>query len=497
MFKEYSQHDATGLAELIARGEVSAAEVLEAALARAAEIDPTLAAICIPMLAQARARAREPLAGPFAGVPFLIKDMSQDYAGVPSPSGSRALRQWVPQQHAEIVRRFLDAGFVIFGKTASPEFALKAETSPRIWPQPTRNPWDFARTPGGSSGGAAAAVAAGIVPAAGASDGGGSIRIPAAYCGLFGLRPSRGRTPSGPRHGEIWDGASSQHALTRSVRDSARILDAIAGTESGAPFAIAAPARPYVEEILRPPGTLRIGYSMQSPLGTPVHAQCIEALERTAGLLESLGHRVELAQPAIDGQALARSFITMYFGQSAASIAQSRRLIGADEREFELETRILALLGRTLSAGDYVDEHARWNDYSRALAKFHQQFDLYLTPTTAQPPNRIGELDTPPLQRAAAQLVLALGAGRLLQKSGMVDTLVTSSLQRVPFTQLSNLTGTPSMSVPLHWAPAEEGGVELPFGVQFMARTGDEATLLRLAAQLELAQPWAARMPPS
>lgn len=204
---------------------------------------------------------------------------------------------------------------------------------------------------------------------------------------------------------------------------------------------------------------------------------------------------MEPAQPSVDGHALARSFITMYFGQTAASIAQARRLTGAGEREFELETRILALLGRTLSAGDYVDERARWNDYARALGQFHQTFDLYLTPTTAQPPNHIGELETPPLQRAAAQLVLALRAGRLLQKSGIVDTLVESSLQRVPFTQLSNLTGTPSMSVPLHWAPAEEGGAELPFGVQFVARSGDEATLLRLAAQLEQAQPWAARRP--
>jgi amidase len=496
MFKEYQHHDATGLAELIASGEISAAEALDAALARATEVDPTIASICIPMQAQARARVQTPLAGPFAGVPLLIKDMAQDYAGVPSPSGCRALREWVPQQHAEIVQRFLDAGFVIFGKTASPEFALKAETSPKIWPQPTRNPWDLTRAPGGSSGGSAAAVAAGIVPAAGASDGGGSIRIPAAYCGLFGLRPSRGRTPSGPRQGEIWEGASSQHVLTRSVRDSARILDAIAGAEMSAPFAIGAPARPYAEEILRPPGVLRIGFSTQSPLGTPVHAQCIEAVERTVRLLETLGHRVEPAQPAVDGHALARSFITMYFGQSAASIAQARRLTGAGEREFELETRILALLGRTVSAGDYVDERARWNDYARALGTFHQAFDLYLTPTTAQPPNRIGELDTPPLQRAAAQLVLALSAGRLLLKSGMVDTLVASSLQRVPFTQLSNLTGTPSMSVPLHWAPAETGGAELPFGVQFVARFGEEATLLRLAAQLEQAQPWAARRPP-
>jgi amidase len=405
------------------------------------------------------------------------------------------LRDWVPTQHAEIVQRFLDAGLVIFGKTATPEFALRAETAPLIWEQPTRNPWDLSRTPGGSSGGSAAAVAAGIVPAAGASDGGGSIRIPAAYCGIFGLRPSRGRVPSGPDQGEIWDGASSQHVLSRSVRDSARMLDAIAGPDSGDPFTIAVPERPFADILGQPPRRLRIGYCTDSPLGTPVHAECVNAVLATAKLLAELGHSVEPAAPTYDGDALARSYISMYFGQTAASVARARRLTGASDSAFELETRVLALLGRTLRAGDYVDERLRWNDYARALGKFHQTCDLYLTPTTAQPPNHIGELATPPAQRAAAGVVLALHAGRLLLKSGMVDQLVTTSLQRVPFTQLSNLTGTPSMSVPLHWAPIERDGPELPFGVQFVARFGDEATLFQLAAQLEQARPWSGRCP--
>lgn len=491
MFTDYRRYDATGLAELIARGEVHASEVLEAAIARAAEVNPTLAAICIPMDAIARARANTTLRGPFAGVPFLVKDIAQDYAGVPTTSGSRALRHWTPDQHAEIVKRFLDAGLVIFGKTATPEFAFKGETAPVIWDSPTRNPWDVERTPGGSSGGAAAAVAAGIVPAAGASDGGGSIRIPASYCGLFGLRPSRGRVPGGPANGEFWDGASSQHVLTRSVRDSAGLLDAIAGADNGAPFDIAGPNQRYADVIQRPPGQLRIGYSVRSPLGTPVHPQYVQAVMHAVKRLTDLGHRVEPAEPAVDGQALARSFITMYFGQAAMSMAQAKRLTGAGNEAFELETRVLALLGRTLSAGDYVDQRNRWNDYARALGQFHQAYDLYLTPTAAQPPNRIGELATPSLQRIAAKVVLALGAGRLLFKSGMVDQLVATSLQRVPFTQLSNLTGTPSMSVPMHWAPAEAGGVTLPYGVQFVARFGDEATLLGLAAQLEKAFPWA------
>ena len=496
MFAEYSHYDATGLAALIARGEVSAGEVLEAALARAAQVNPALAAICLPMEAVARERARGPLAGPFAGVPFLLKDMGQDYAGVPSPSGSRALRGWVPDRHADIVQRFLDAGLVVFGKTASPEFALKAETSPQLWPQPTRNPWDLARTPGGSSGGAAAAVAAGIVPVAGASDGGGSIRIPAAYCGLFGLRPSRGRVPCGPADGEHWEGASSQHVISRSVRDSARLLDAIAGPGHGAPFVIAPPAQAYAEAIARPPRRLRIGFSTRSPLGTPVHPECVAAVQRAAALLAELGHAVEPAEPAVDGRALARSFITMYFGQVAAGMARARALTGAGEDAFELETRVLGLLGRTISAGEYVARHAQWNDYALALADLHRHYDLYLTPTTAQPPNRIGEIDTPPFQRLLARAVLALGAGRLLLATGMVDELVETSLARVPFTQLSNLTGTPSMSVPLHWAAVEEGGPELPFGAQFVAPFGDEATLMQLAAELEQAAPWGERRPP-
>ncbi len=495
MLNEYLQYDATGLAELIAHGEVSSGEVLEAALARAAEVDPQLAAICVPMETIARQRAQSALHGPFAGVPFLLKDIGQEYAGVPSTSGSRALRHWVPQHHAEVVQRFLDAGLVVFGKTATPEFALRAETAPRIWDQATRNPWDPTRTPGGSSGGSAAAVAAGIVPAAGASDGGGSIRIPAAYCGLFGLRPSRGRVPSGPDEGEVWDGASSQHVLSRSVRDSARLLDVIAGPARGDPFAIAAPVQRFTDVTGRPPRPLRIGYCIDSPLGTPVHAECVQAVLHTAKLLAGLGHSVEPATPSYDGKALARSYISMYFGQTAASVARARRLTGAGDHAFELETRILALLGRTLSAGNYVDERLRWNDYARALGRFHQTWDLYLTPTTAQPPNRIGELATPPVQRFAASVVLALRAGRLLLKSGMIEQLVTTSLQRVPFTQLSNLTGTPSMSVPLHWASAEPGGTALPFGVQFVARFGDEATLLQLAAQLEQAQPWKGRWP--
>ncbi|MDB5970941.1 MAG: amidase family protein [Hydrocarboniphaga sp.] len=486
-FSEYVQHDALGLAALVQRREVSAAELLEAALQRCAEVNPKINALTIPMTAQARARSSESVSGPFAGVPFLIKDIGQHYAGVPTTQGSRATREHAPAEHAEVTRRFLAAGVTIFGKTSTPELALKGVTEPARFGI-CRNPWNLDRTPGGSSGGAAAAVAAGIVPMAGASDGGGSIRIPAACCGLFGLRPSRGRVPAGPTQGEIWDGASSEHVLTRSVRDSAAMLDALQGADVGAPFVIAPPHEPYRDAMQRAPGRLRIGYTTRSPIGTPVDAECVAAIEDTARLLRDLGHSVDAAEPQIDGMQLARAYLHMYFGQTAATLAQIRAQTGASASEFELETRVLALLGDSLSAGEYVAWRGQWNDFARALGRYFQSWDLYLTPVLATPPIAVGG-QLPAWQRLALKPLLAMGAslgvGALLRRSGLVEEMAVDSLRHVPFTQLSNLTGTPSMSVPLHWT--QDG---LPLGTQFIAPFGREDRLLQLAAQLEQARPW-------
>lgn len=486
-FEEYRQHDALGLAELVARGDTTAAELLQCAQTRTAEVNPALNAIVIPMAEIAKKRVQDTLSGPFAGVPFLIKDIAQDYAGVPTTAGSRALRDYRPDRHASFVQRALDSGLVIFGKTNTPEFALKGTTEPAFW-GPTRNPWDTSRTPGGSSGGAAAAVAAGIVPMAGASDGGGSIRIPASHCGLFGLRPSRGRVPSGPHYAEFWHGASSEHVLTRSVRDSAAMLDALQGPDTGAPFHIRPPERPYREEITREPGRLRIAFSTRSPLGLGVEADCVQAVQNSVALLRRLGHDVEEAEPAVDGRVLAEAFLTMYMGQTAANMAEAQRLTGAAESDFELDTRALAALGRALSAGEYTRSLFRWNDFARAVGEFFNRYDLYLTPTVATVPALIGEQDTPLWQQLALRPALPLG--KLLLKSGQVQKNAYNNLWRVPFTQLSNLSGTPSMSVPLHWTAAG-----LPVGVQFMAPSGEEARLLRLAAQLEQEQPWFSRVP--
>jgi amidase len=489
---EYDRYDALGLADLVRRGEVSPRELLEEAIRRTESVNPRINAVICRMYDHAREHANGSLPqGPFTGVPFLVKDILQAYAGFPMTSGSRALADYVPPHDAEVVARFKRAGLVTFGKTNVPEFGLVAFTEPEAF-GPTRNPWHLGRTPGGSSGGAAAAVAAGIVPMAGANDGGGSIRIPAACCGLFGLKPTRGRVPVGPYFGEVWEGAAVDHVLTRSVRDSAVMLDAIAGPDLGSPYQIPDPERPYAEEIHREPGRLRIAFSTRSPIGAEVHPECLLAVERTARLLESLGHEVEEAEPEVDGLAVGRAYLTLYFGQIAADQKWLVELKGRGAlRQLEVVTRALGAIGNGLSSGEYVAQRRAWNFFARAAGEFHGAYDLHLTPTLAAPPVRIGELQPRGADRAALKLATALRLGKALLAAGLIDKLVRENLSRTPFTQLANLTGQPSMSVPLHWTA--DG---LPTGVQFTARWGDEATLFRLAAQLEQAQPWWDRRPP-
>jgi amidase len=492
-FSDYLACDATALAELVARRDVSAQELLELALARNAQVHGRVNAVCRLMESEARAQlAALPAGGPFAGVPFLLKDGGHDVSGLPTGHGSRAMQRLVPVRDSAVVRRFRAAGLVVFGKTNLPEFALKGVTDPVAGGR-TCNPWDVERVAGGSSGGAAAAIAAGVVPMAAGNDGGGSIRIPAACCALFGLRPSRGRVSAGPNAGEAWYGASSEGVITRSVRDSAAALDVLAGPEPGDPYAIAIPPEPFVDAMRRDPGRLRIGFTTASPLGTPVHAEAVAAVRDAAQLLQSLGHAVDEAAPAIDGGRLARDYLHIYFGQVPAIMARARAA-GARDDEFEILTRVLETLGRATSAATLTSHLLSWNDHARALADYHQRFDLLLTPSLAQPPWRHGEGEPPRAQQRALDLLDRSGLLYLLARLGLlegtVDTIARDSLRFVPFTQLANLTGTPAMSVPLHWTA--EG---LPLGVQFIAPVGREDRLLQLAAQLEQARPWFRRLP--
>lgn len=492
-FKEYTRYDAIGLAELVRRGEVTAGELCEAAIQCIEQLNPKLNAVVTPMYDIGRGVAeRQALEGPFAGVPFLLKDLMYAFAGVPMSSGSKAYKHFVPDYDSEMVKRFKKAGLVILGKTNTPEFGLMGVTEPAVF-GPCRNPWNTDHTPGGSSGGAAAAVAAGMMPMAAGGDGGGSIRIPAGYCGLFGLKPSRGRNPCGPHHGRPWQGAVQEHVITRSVRDSAAALDATHGPDIGAPYAIHPPSRPYLEEVGTPPGQLKIGFSTTSPVGADVHPECIEAVMKAARMLETLGHQVEERQPAVDGRALAKSYITMYFGEVAADLEDMRAVLRRKPTPSDVEptTYTLGLLGRAVSAGEFVAAMRCWDRSARQMGAYFETYDLYMTPTTAHPPAKIGEVQPSPIEKTFMKAVNTLGMGRLLKATGIVDQLAQKSLARTPFTQLANLCGLPAMSVPLHWTA--EG---LPCGTQFIAPFGHEDTLFRLAAQLEEAQPWADRNPP-
>jgi amidase len=491
-FKEYDQYDGLGLAELIRTRQVSTDEVCEAAVRRIERYNPKLNAVVTPLFEFARRSIAQGLpAGAFQGVPFLLKDLLSILAGAPLSFGCKALKDFVPDHDSELVRRFKQAGLVILGKTNTPEFGLVAYTEPELF-GPTRNPWDSTRTPGGSSGGAAAAVSSGMVPLAGAGDGGGSIRIPAAYCGLFGLKPSRGRIPTGPDFGELWQGAVVEHVITRTVRDSAAMLDAAAGADVGAPFVVAPPDRPYLEEIGREPPRLRIAFHLRSPIGTPVHPENEKAVLQAAVILQKLGHEVAEASPDLDGMALARSYLTMLYGEVAADLKDLEQVIGraAGPQDVEAATWTLGLLGRCESAASMAAARRLWGRAARTLGRFHEVFDLYLTPSTAQPPARIGELKPKPHEVAALKAVNRLSRGRWLRRSGIIERLAIRNMARTPFTQLANFTGQPAMSVPLHWT--REG---LPCGVHFMARIGDEGALLRLAAQLEKASPWFHRRP--
>ncbi len=491
---DLDSYDALGLAQLVRRGEVDPGELLEATITRIESRNPALNAVITPMFEQARARVREGLPdGPFRGVPLLLKDELAPTAGVRYTRGSKAYAGNVADHDSELVRRWKAAGLVAVGRTNTPELALMATTEPELF-GPTRNPWDPSRSPGGSSGGSAAAVAAGLAPMAAGSDMGGSIRIPSSWCGLFGLKPSRGRNPVGPEQGQIWLGLGVEHVLTRSVRDSAAALDVSCGPDPGAPCDLPPPDVPFLEALNDPPRSLRIAFTTTSPLGTRVHPECMAAVHETAQLLEEQGHRVEEAAPDVDGWEAADAWLAICFSQVAREIDRLPSVLGRRPRPRDVEplTWTMGLLGRTFSAGDLNRALETRDRIGRVMATFHRVHDVLLTPTAAVPPARLGELLPGPTERALLKVVNSLGAGRLLRASGITHQMAETSFSVVPFTPLANLSGQPAASLPLHWT--EQG---LPCGVMVAAAVGGEALLLRLAAQLEEARPWFHRRPPA
>jgi amidase len=507
---EYGQLDGLGLAAAVQRGDVTAAELLEEAIARAERVNPRLGAIVGTTHDQARRQAvtspagnpsspsasstpSAPSARPFAGVPFLLKDLYAEMAGVPATGSSRYLADYRPKHDATIVTRFRRAGLIIFGKTNTPELGLVPATEPKLY-GPARNPWNPQLSCGGSSGGAAAAVAAGIVPFAHANDGGGSIRIPAACCGLFGLKPTRGRTPVGPDRTEIWNGYTIGHVISRSVRDSAAALDAIAGPESNSPYWAPPPARPFLAEIGTPPGRLRVALTKrpQAALATP-HADCLAAADDAGRLLADLGHEVEEADLEIDAEAFARDFFTLVCVEMAAFLARAALLVGrrARRRDLETSTAVTAILGRQRTALEAAAARDRLDAVARRTATFFERYDLLLSPTLGAPPPAIGALAPRGAEAFGQALLTRLHLGVLLRLPGVVEASVRRVFSFIPFSPLANVTGQPAMSVPLLW-----NADGLPIGSQLTARFGDEATLFRVAAQLETARPWRDRRPP-
>jgi amidase len=467
---DFAHLDATAQAALVRSGEVAPIELVEAAINRIERLNPHLNAVVTTMFEEAKATAHAKLLdGSFAGVPFLLKDSLTACAGSRLTSGSRLLLgDRVATHDSELVTRLRRAGLIILGRTNCAEFGLLPNTEPHLHGA-TCNPWDAKRSPGGSSGGSAAAVAAGMVSMAHGSDGGGSIRIPASCCGLFGLKPTRARNPLGPDYGDVRGGLVVEHALTRSVRDSAALLDATGGPDIGDPYCAPPHMRPFLDEVGTDPGRLRIAFSAFTI--SPADADCVDALQGAVQLCAGLGHEMVEDKPSIDYQLAAQCFTTLWAAGCAATIDGLARARGNSVCASDVEplTWAMYVIGRRVSTADYQFAVEELQRLSRAIARFFTRYDVWLTPVLNELPPLLGSFDAPADDAFAA---------------------FRRAWAFAPIPAICNFTGQPAMSVPLHW-----NALGLPIGTHFAGRFGDEATLFRLAAQLEQSRPWKGRWP--
>ena len=470
-FTDYEQYDGLGLADLVRRHKVTPRELLEAAIECVEARNTAVNAVVMKLYDDGRKAIAEGLAdGPFRGVPFLMKDLTSPVAGVSMTRGSKFFADTAPASaDSEHVKRLKRAGLVIFGRTNTPELGLSLTCEPQLH-GPTRNPWDVARISGGSSGGAAAAVAARMLPMAHASDGFGSIRVPAACCGLVGLKPTRSRNTFAPFSGEGLGGLSTEHAVTLTLRDCAALLDATCGPGPGDPYIAPLPAGPFLKEVGTRPAKLRIAWTAAAPNGAKVESECLRVLAETAKLCADLGHHVEECDPDIDRAALVPTFLTLASANTVVNLA-SHPSAGRPAREGEVEriTWLTAKRGESVSGADYVRATQAAHRLGRQMAAFHAEWDVLLTPGLSAAPVRLGWID-------------------MMMED--VDEYWRRVFTFSPFTVCSNITGQPALMLPLGQS---SGG--LPLAVQFVARYGDEATLFRLGAQLEAARPWLGRKP--
>ncbi len=480
-FFEYDHYDAVGLAGLVRKKEVSPLELLNEARRRCDSVNPSLNAVIYRLGSQAEhdAEAADP-SRPLAGVPFLAKDLGPPLAGAPHTAGSRFFAKYIPEHDGELIKRFKASGLVVFGKTNVPEFGLVPVTEPELF-GPCRNPWDTDRTPGGSSGGAASAVAAGIVPMAHASDGGGSIRIPSSCCGLFGLKTSRGLNPRTSQIVTAVDDFGVDNVLSRSVRDSAAALDAICNR----------PNAGYLSGLEKPPGRLRVGVVRSAMFGSAVAPEVQAALNHAIVLMEGLGHEVEDAEPEIDYGAYGQAFLTYWAISAHQGIEGAAQLAGRPVRrqDVELATWSLGAIGGAIGKADAERSRRVIWQATKTFTAFFEKFDILLSPVLASLPLRIGQNRVTAAERVALQTIDRIRWPFLMK--ALLKAIAARSFNFAAFTAPFNMTGQPAMSVPLYWTP---GG--LPAGIQFAAKLGADGLLLRLARQLEIAQPWAERRPP-
>ncbi|MGE8205770.1 amidase [Heyndrickxia sp. NPDC080065] len=482
----YLAHDAVGLANLVKKKEVSPKELVETAFERLEEVNPLLNAVVRTRYEKVLEEAEQLHIEdkPFAGVPILLKDISQSIKGEPLTSGSKLFIDNIARQDSNYVARLRQAGFLFLGHTNTPEFGLKNITEPEIH-GPTRNPWDTQYSSGGSSGGAAASVASGIVPIAGASDGGGSIRIPASFTGLFGLKPTRGRTPVGPGVGRQWQGASIDFVLSRSVRDSAALLDVLQTIQPEAAFQTPLFPGSYFEEIKKQTKQkFRIAFTTQSPVDTPVSEEARHAIYKTVQWLEEQGHEVEERTNNVDGIRLMENYYIMNNGEIAGMVDSIEKALGRaiTAKDMEIVAWVLNVAGKSVTAAEFTQSIAEWDVAAAQMAEFHQTYDLFITPATAYSAPKIGELTQTEIEIAELMKISELTKADQLK---FVYDMFEPSLTYTPFTQLANLTGQPAISIPVHLT--NKG---LPLGVQFMAPKGKEDWLLNIAYQIEQSDLW-------
>jgi amidase len=469
-FTEYGNYDGLGLAELVRKKQVTARELLDEAIARTARVDLDINAVVVRHYDYAERQIENGLPdGPFTGVPFLLKDLD-NLKGTRTTSGASIYKGDVADHTSTLAQRFLKAGVTIFGKSSTPEFGLVPTTESRLF-GPTRNPWNPAHSSGGSSGGAGAVVAARILPVTHASDGGGSIRIPASASGVFGLKPSRARNPLGPDRGEGWAGLSCAHVLSISVRDSAAMLDATCGPEPSSPYMAPPRERPFLEEVGRDPGRLRIAFTDKSPYGEAIDPEIAAATREIATMLAGIGHDVRESAPVLAADP-AVVMTTIVSASVAFNVRLAERRFGRamTDSDFEILTLASAHNGQKTMAADYVEAQLGAFRISRGLATFFETCDVFLCPTLCAPPLKLGEINT---------------------MSADLSHLAPILRRYMPATSMFNMSGQPAMSVPLAWNSAG-----LPLGMMFSARFGDEATLFRLATQLEQTRPWRDQLPP-